>query len=577
MTINCIWSKKSDISKYKKGLTEKQKEKWIEVANSVLKQCLNNGGKQKDCEGKAIRVANSKVGDSNQSEGGQSMSKTKMKIPKKGIRLSEDDQFIELTSDDDGNSYFTMLAYSGGVMKHSLFGNMAIDVSGVKFKQRRIPILEEHDRSKKIGVASGKPSVDNNQINFGKVTVLENDAAREFKSNLDLGFPYQSSVSIRPLTTEELAEGQKAEVNGTTVKGPGVVIRAAEFKEASVCVFGVDEKTSVASFSEDELEEVEVDCVNNEEESHIDFANNPDYEGIETKNWDSVSKDLDSVVDSYYKFHPDAEKDEDDPVTRVDEMPAAMKSWIADLTLNGKTNTNEWKVLFSYPVVNHRTKKLNKNGVESAMSYAKQHGSSSVYNKARNLWDKHWGDKNNKQNDGGNKSMTFEELKENYPDLYAEIQNQFAEKDKQIQDLTTEKSKLEQSVQQSEDRIAKLEKAEQLRKEQDVKNSADNIVSDHLQASEIPERLHDKVRKQINFNDFVEQNDDGPALQVENFTEQVKAEIKDWTDTLGEFAQNNSVLGFSNTDDSEYEDEDKKHEDLSDHLVKLAVGEEKTQ
>ncbi len=461
MTINCIWSK-SDVSKHKKGLTDQQKEKWVKIANSVLKQCLDNGGKQKDCEGKAIRVANSKVGNSNQSEGGQSMSKTKMKIPKKGIRLSEDDQFIELASDDDGNSYFTMLAYSGGVMKHPLFGNMAIDVSGVKFKQRRIPILEEHDRSKKIGVASGKPSVDNNQINFGKVTVLENDAAREFKSNLDLGFPYQSSVSIRPLTTEELAEGQKTEVNGTTVKGPGVVIRAAEFREASVCVFGVDEKTSVASFSEDELEEVEVDCVNNEEENendHEDFSDN----------------------------------------------------------------------------------------------YEEQ------------------------KNDGGNKSMTFEELKDNYPDLYAEIQNQFAEKDKQIQDLTTEKSKLEQSVQQSEDRIAKLEKAEQLRKEQDVKNSADNIVSEHLQASEIPERLHDKVRKQINFNDFVEQNDDGPALQIENFTEQVKAEIKDWTDTLGEFSQSNSVLGFSNTDDDSYEDEDKKHEDLSNHLVKLAVGEEKTQ
>ena len=47
----------ADVDKHSKGLGKKQKEVWCKIANSRLKTCLAENGK--DCEGSAIRVANS--------------------------------------------------------------------------------------------------------------------------------------------------------------------------------------------------------------------------------------------------------------------------------------------------------------------------------------------------------------------------------------------------------------------------------------------------------------------------------------------------------------------------------------
>jgi hypothetical protein len=52
--------KVSDVDKFKKGLSDEDKKKWIEIANNSLKQCTEKGGDQLDCEAQAIRIANSK-------------------------------------------------------------------------------------------------------------------------------------------------------------------------------------------------------------------------------------------------------------------------------------------------------------------------------------------------------------------------------------------------------------------------------------------------------------------------------------------------------------------------------------
>ena len=46
----------ADVDEHKKGLSDKQKEQWVAVANSTLSKCIADG--ESDCEAYAIRQAN---------------------------------------------------------------------------------------------------------------------------------------------------------------------------------------------------------------------------------------------------------------------------------------------------------------------------------------------------------------------------------------------------------------------------------------------------------------------------------------------------------------------------------------
>src|SRR5262245_66296618 len=48
-----------DVDAHKKGLTPKEKRAWVHIANDALKRCLGDGRSQSECEGSAIRQANS--------------------------------------------------------------------------------------------------------------------------------------------------------------------------------------------------------------------------------------------------------------------------------------------------------------------------------------------------------------------------------------------------------------------------------------------------------------------------------------------------------------------------------------
>jgi len=53
----------ADVEEHKKGLSAKQKRKWVAVANSVLKRCMDEGGSEETCAASAIRQANGVAGN----------------------------------------------------------------------------------------------------------------------------------------------------------------------------------------------------------------------------------------------------------------------------------------------------------------------------------------------------------------------------------------------------------------------------------------------------------------------------------------------------------------------------------
>jgi len=54
------WSKQ-DVESHKKGLSDKQKEQWVHIANSALQSCIAKGGTDETCAASAIRQANGVV------------------------------------------------------------------------------------------------------------------------------------------------------------------------------------------------------------------------------------------------------------------------------------------------------------------------------------------------------------------------------------------------------------------------------------------------------------------------------------------------------------------------------------
>jgi hypothetical protein len=174
----------------------------------------------------------------------------KTDLPKSALNFSENLQ-IDL-DDSDGIKRASMLGYSGKPMEHPWFGQLIVDVEGITFRSSKIPILEDHDKEKKIGF-SKKPSTENFQVYFDDITLLDNPLADQFYRNAIQGFPYQASISFYPKKLEELEKGVEAEVNGYKVKGPGIIFRESVFRESSVVTFGMDHRTNSKAFSDEEM------------------------------------------------------------------------------------------------------------------------------------------------------------------------------------------------------------------------------------------------------------------------------------------------------------------------------------
>lgn len=264
------WTTK-DVDEHKKGLTPAQKKKWVSIANGVLEQCQADGGT--DCEGKAIRIANSKFSEEFE------MKTENQKVPKAAFQLMDNDRPQVKFALDGEKEKLDMVVYSGGVIKdHWWWGNLAIDLEGLTFGKKKYPILESHDSDRKIGF-TGKPIVDKElRINPDTVQFVDTPESLQFRKLSKEGFPYEASMYAQPLMIQRLAEKETAEVNGFTMKGPATIWRKTAFKEASVCVFGWDSNTRSAAFSKDDEMEITLEVQTKSESALADSEGNSSRE-----------------------------------------------------------------------------------------------------------------------------------------------------------------------------------------------------------------------------------------------------------------------------------------------------------
>ncbi|MBA7613757.1 hypothetical protein ES703_21013 [subsurface metagenome] len=164
--------------------------------------------------------------------------------------IFNDNAEVTFAKSDPGqeSNSFRIIGYSGGIMKdHWYWGNLALDLKGMKFAKRRTPVLKEHSLNVRIGFSTSQEITDQVIV---EGPFLDNDDAQKLKADMQKGFPMEASLFVPPLVVEQIKEGASVKVNGHTMKGPGAVFRQCTIKEVSMCVFGADSNTKSSAHAD---------------------------------------------------------------------------------------------------------------------------------------------------------------------------------------------------------------------------------------------------------------------------------------------------------------------------------------
>ena len=153
-----------------------------------------------------------------------------------------DNSEVTFTKDDSGpvRNSFKIVGYTGGIMNHWFWGNLALDLKGMKFAKKRTPVLQDHFKDIRIGFTT-RQEIKDQVIVEGPF--LDNADAQKLKDDMEKGFPMEASMFMPPSIVEHVKEGASVKVNGHILKGPGAVFRQCTIKEVSMCVFGADTNT----------------------------------------------------------------------------------------------------------------------------------------------------------------------------------------------------------------------------------------------------------------------------------------------------------------------------------------------
>jgi len=168
------------------------------------------------------------------------MKKNKNTAPRSACAFSCAEVALAAPIEGNENGAFKIVGYTGQVLKHPWWGDIAIDLSGAKFASKKTPVLDSHYNDVRIGFSTKQRIKDDISL---EGEFLPNAKAQEMRADVQAGFPMQASVFAVPSVVEELSDGAKAEVNGYTLKGPGRIFRKSIIAEISMCTFGVDGDT----------------------------------------------------------------------------------------------------------------------------------------------------------------------------------------------------------------------------------------------------------------------------------------------------------------------------------------------
>lgn len=136
----------ADVERFKKGLSEADKAKWVKIANNSLKQCMTKGGEELDCEVQAIRIANGSFSESREGVLLSERPNPLRPADKSELHLA----FAEADTEDEYQLAFPVGLFNTGgygevIVTHTFAERMAANWQRLKAAGRGVYMDTEHD------------------------------------------------------------------------------------------------------------------------------------------------------------------------------------------------------------------------------------------------------------------------------------------------------------------------------------------------------------------------------------------------------------------------------------------------
>lgn len=140
-----------------------------------------------------------------------------------------------------------VVAYTGGLMAVSGWGDVAIDLAGLD-ATGQIPLLADHDARVGSVVGHGQARVANGRLIVTGVMSGAGEAARQIAAMTAGGFAFQASVGVQPIEHEAIKPNQRIQLNQRTLSSPHgfTLVKRGRLREVSITTLGADGDTSVA-------------------------------------------------------------------------------------------------------------------------------------------------------------------------------------------------------------------------------------------------------------------------------------------------------------------------------------------
>ncbi len=358
------WTKE-DVDKHKKGLTDAQKEQWVRIANEVRKKCIDDGGNPKKCDARAIRIANSKVGNTNNvSVGNYSEVTGNLAVEEGGLhtnKLKGEDHYVVPV-------VLLVEGVHNGSSGPVFYPSEEIEKYPAAWNGRSIPVKHPYDGKGRPLSANSPEEWEKRQIGWlFNVHVDYNEEAND-------GEPLARLVGNAWINKKDVAE-KSPEINRNIQEGV--------MSEVSTGIFADWEFTTdywkgeffdkiAKNMRPDHLAALEggekgacsipdgAGLMRNKENSPtmnvLQEVRTPDYKGASNSDWSSIGTDFN---DFYTAWNLSAETWE--------ELTPEERKRISATSLLGNSKADTFEEGLFFPVVEPSTGKLNKGALYSVI------------------------------------------------------------------------------------------------------------------------------------------------------------------------------------------------------------------